>query len=204
MAGAIAACCYEIPQFIAEKCDDILTEDVREIKDNLIELVEKRKKETLMKIIFLDFDGVMDTAYYDLILRKNGLPEKDNYGVLFDPNCIKNLKHIIDNTGADIVVSSSWKEDMGYEEILKMWEDRRLPGFVTDVTPTLFRCNNRGDEIDAWLNDCNTECQYVIIDDLRACNFNEHQIPRLLIVNPYNGLDEITAEKAIGILNSNG
>ena len=27
-----------------------------------------------MKIIFLDFDGVMDTAYYDHVLNKNGLP----------------------------------------------------------------------------------------------------------------------------------
>ena len=66
-----------------------------------------------MKIIFLDFDGVMDTAYYDHILNKNGLPESDKYGVVFDPNCIKNLKAIIDNTGADIVVSSSWKDFIG-------------------------------------------------------------------------------------------
>ena len=29
-----------------------------------------------MKIIFLDFDGVMDTAYYDHVLNKNGLPAK--------------------------------------------------------------------------------------------------------------------------------
>lgn len=34
MAGAIAACCYEIPQDIAERCDVILTEDLREIKDH--------------------------------------------------------------------------------------------------------------------------------------------------------------------------
>jgi len=42
MAGAIAACCYEIPQDIAVKCDSILTEDLREIKDNFIEFIEKR------------------------------------------------------------------------------------------------------------------------------------------------------------------
>lgn len=42
---------------------------------------------------------------------------------------------------------------------------------------------------------------YVIIDDIEAYNFNEHQIPRLLIVNPFFGLDEYTAERAIKILN---
>ena len=43
MAGAIAACCYEIPQSISDKCNAILTEDLREIKDNFIEFIEKRQ-----------------------------------------------------------------------------------------------------------------------------------------------------------------
>lgn len=155
-----------------------------------------------MKIIFLDFDGVMDTTFYDHVLSKNGLPECDKYGLVFDPNCIKNLKHIIDKTGAKIVVSSTWKDFMSYKEILEMWEDRNLPGFVTDVTPIPPGRRNRGDEIDAWLKECRTECQYVIIDDLHAYHFNEHQIPRLLTVNPFNGLDKDTAERAIKLLNS--
>ena len=33
-----------------------------------------------MKIIFLDFDGVMDTSYYDHILSKEGKPGNDEYG----------------------------------------------------------------------------------------------------------------------------
>jgi hypothetical protein len=155
-----------------------------------------------MKIIFLDFDGVMDTAYYDHMLSKQGLPGNDPYGTVFDPNCVHNLRRIIDNTGADIVVSSSWKHFMTYKEFLEMWDARGLPGFVTDVTPIPDMRRNRGDEIDAWLNECNVECQYVIIDDLDGSNFNEHQIPRLLVVNPFFGLDEDTAERAIYLLNN--
>ena len=152
-----------------------------------------------MKIIFLDFDGVMDTEYYDHLLSEADKPISDEYGLLFDPECVKNLKYIIDSTGADIVVSSTWKDFMTYQEILDMWKYRGLPGFVTDVTPTVSK--HRGDEIDAWLKECHEECNYVIIDDLDAGNFNEHQIPRLLIVNPIFGLDEYTAERAIKILN---
>lgn len=48
-----------------------------------------------MKIIFLDFDGVMDTAYYDMVLVSKGLQEVDEYGVLFDPACVRNLETII-------------------------------------------------------------------------------------------------------------
>ena len=154
-----------------------------------------------MKIVFLDFDGVMDTAYYDDFLHKNSLPETDKYGIVFDPYCIKNLKYIIDNTGADIVISSTWKDDMTYNDILDMWKDRNLPGFVTDVTPTLSHGHKRGDEIDAWLNECKTDCRYVIIDDLHAYHFHEHQISRLLVVNPFSGLDEDTAERAVAMLN---
>lgn len=71
-----------------------------------------------MKVIFLDFDGVMDTAYYDHVLAKEGKSGNDEYGIIFDPNSIQNLKHIIDMTGADIVVTSSWKYFMSYKDFL--------------------------------------------------------------------------------------
>ena len=90
-----------------------------------------------MKVLFLDFDGVMDTEYYDHILSEAGKPISDEYGLLFDPECVKNLKYIIDNTGADIVVSSTWKDDMSYKEILDMWKYRGLPGFVLTRCLTL-------------------------------------------------------------------
>lgn len=114
------------------------------------------------KIIFLDFDGVMDTEYYDHLLSEADKPISDEYGLLFDPECVKNLKYIIDSTGADIVVSSTWKDFMTYQEILDMWKYRGLSGFVTDVTPTVSK--HRGDEIDAWLKECREDCQYAIID----------------------------------------
>lgn len=156
----------------------------------------------MKKIIFLDFDGVMDTAYYDHIREKDGLPVRDEYGLIFDPECVRNLKEIINETGADIVVTSSWRYLMTYKDFLDMWEYRDLPGFVTDVTPILSLKKTRGDEIDAWLNECSAECEYVIIDDLDGNNFNEHQLSRLLVVSPYNGIDSIAAQRAITILNN--
>jgi ADP-ribosylglycohydrolase len=39
MAGAIAACRYPIPEDIAERCDSLLTEDLRNIKDSFIEMI---------------------------------------------------------------------------------------------------------------------------------------------------------------------
>jgi len=42
MAGAIAACMYPIPDEIAERCDNILTDDLREIKNQFMEMIEDR------------------------------------------------------------------------------------------------------------------------------------------------------------------
>ena len=43
LAGEIAECMYPISNDIAERCDSILTEDLREIKDRFCEFIEKRQ-----------------------------------------------------------------------------------------------------------------------------------------------------------------
>lgn len=44
MAGAIAACMYPIPDYIAERCNNILMDDLREIKDQFLEMIEERNR----------------------------------------------------------------------------------------------------------------------------------------------------------------
>ena len=141
-----------------------------------------------MKIIFLDIRVLAGCWVYDIPIGK-GLPPFSP-----DPQCVRYLKEIIGMTGADIVVTSSGRS---YKEYLLMWECRKLPGFVTDVTPISIT-GKRGDEIDAWLNECKEECEYVIIDCLDESNFNKHQLSKLLVVW---GIDAETVQKAIVILN---
>lgn len=43
MAGAIAACMYPIPDEIAERCDHILTDDLREIKNQFLNFVVQKR-----------------------------------------------------------------------------------------------------------------------------------------------------------------
>jgi len=52
MAGAIAACMYPIPRDIAERCDSILADDLREIKNQFIDLVNNREKEKSWEKIY--------------------------------------------------------------------------------------------------------------------------------------------------------
>ena len=91
------------------------------------------------KIIFLDIDGVLNTKYWYSQMDRN--TPKDQYGYMFDPISVGNLAKIVRETGADIVISSSWKS-LGLSTLLDMWSDRNLPGRVIDITP-----NSVSDEI---------------------------------------------------------
>ena len=46
MAGAIAACMYSIPDWITAKCNEILTEELREIMGGFFDLIERRNSKS--------------------------------------------------------------------------------------------------------------------------------------------------------------
>ncbi len=132
-----------------------------------------------MKVIFLDFDGVLNTENYQVRRRSEGLPVMDSYGHRFDPEAIANLGSILEAVpDAKIVVESSWKV-MGLLHLRQMWKARSLPG-----------------EINAWLRE--KDCQYIIIDD--AAKFSGEMARRHIKVNPEEGLTSIKALKAIDAL----
>ena len=159
----------------------------------------------MMKVIFLDIDGVLNTGY------RNG--KKDKYGYAFDPAAVANLAHIIDETGADIIISSSWKF-YGVPKLRKMWEIRNLPGTILDITPNtvsdemLLNANLdemelgvcRGNEIKEWLSKHKGEVSnYVIIDDFDDLLLEQEE--HTVLTDSLIGITEFDAEKAIMILN---
>ena len=46
----------------------------------------------MKKIIFLDFDGVLNTEYYQGLLQFQGKQQRDEYGAIFAPGAVKQLK----------------------------------------------------------------------------------------------------------------
>ena len=152
----------------------------------------------MRRIIFLDFDGVLNTEYYQGLLQFQGKQWQDQYGAFFDPRAVRQLKRIIDATGADIVVESSWKY-LGLEAMRELWMVRNLPGKVMDITPSLTDNASKGEEIAAWLSEhAMSDARYVIIDDEYVVL--DSQIPYFILTNPYEGLTEEQANRAISIL----
>ena len=116
---------------------------------------------------------------------------------------MKCLKEIIDATDADIVVTSTWKMEMGLEGVLRMWGDRELPGKIIGVTPDIDPIH-RGDEIAAWLDSYGEDCHFAIIDDTPFTDFfRDEQLPHLFKVDERTGIDEDTTRSIIGYFNCN-
>lgn len=150
------------------------------------------------KIIFLDFDGVLNTEHYQGLLQYQGKPWQDEYGAFFNPKAVKQLKRIIDATDADIVVESSWKY-LGLDAMKELWKVRNLPGTIIDITPSLLG-KNKGVEIASWLSKyAKQDIRYVIIDDEYV--ILDSQLPHFILTNPYEGITEEQANRAISMLN---
>jgi len=144
-----------------------------------------------MKVIFLDFDGVIT------------IPPKWH----LEANKIKWIKKIVDETDAKIVVSSSWRMESVEETIDKMiGRPKRCPrnrmlywliDNLYDVTHTYKGL--RGQEIKDWLNEQNDIENYVIIDD--DGDFLDEQLYHFVQTNYEDGITETEAIRAIKVLN---
>lgn len=159
-------------------------------------------------IIFLDIDGVLCINF----TKGTGHRNTDKYGDLFDQYCVNQLKRIIDATGADIVISSTWRR-AGLRAMQDMWKDRSLPGNVIDITPFNVLpdswpswssldhtyMNSRGEEIKKWMEVNGYPDRYVIIDD--DPDMLDWQKDHFVMTETEKGLTSELADRAIEILN---
>jgi len=120
-----------------------------------------------MKIIFLDFDGVMNNRQWSLDAW-----DKHNNPYLFDPQNVAALNRITDQTGAKIVISSSWRHGWDLPKLRAHLLEQGVKAEVIDITPTGSLMDHfpedwgRGHEIDLWLKEhTDGKAVFVILDD---------------------------------------
>lgn len=146
-----------------------------------------------MKVIFLDFDGVITT----LESRWN-----------IDSEKCKLVKRICDETGAKIVISSSWRKS-NFEYTMKQFskESFLLYDYVVDVTKRLSISGSasitipRGVEILEYIESHDSITNYVILDD--DTDMLLWQRNHFVHTSTYEGINEKNVEQAIKILNMN-
>lgn len=149
------------------------------------------------KIIFLDIDGVLNSSEFNDIYRELFVIDPVEYDIL-DSGPIILVSDIVFNTGAEVVLSSSWRED---EDAVWRAEQQlaRYGVEIVDQTPLFGRNARRDDEINAWLDQHPEVTNYVILDDtpMVTSRLEHHQVRTTMA----RGLLRRHADLAIEILN---
>lgn len=150
-----------------------------------------------MKIIFLDFDGVICTGRQAYATGERGVISG------LDPVALMFFNRICREHKIQIVISSTWRI-CGKKNRRSFYELFACHGYV-DIgraihknwrTPSISD-GTRGHEIEKWLteNDCD---DYIIIDD--DSDMLEYQKQRLVLTDSHNGMLMEHYKKAMELL----
>ena len=156
----------------------------------------------ITKIIFLDVDGVLNHSG-----SKSRVGGTMILGI--DKELVRRLKRIVDATGAEIVLTSTWKDD---------WEPNRrstqqptkygryLANKLFDfklkpIDKTTDNIIDRGTGIKTWLSRHPWVKNYVVIDDDVFRDYDEEIFRHFVHTHFIHGLTDGHVENAISILN---
>jgi hypothetical protein len=120
-----------------------------------------------MKLLFLDIDGVLNsTKFFNRIRSFIQIIDEDDY---LDPEPIKIINELIEETDAKVIISSSWRLIHSLEKINFLLQKHGAIFSAVDVTPELTNNNQwgkRGLEIQAYLDSLKKKPESIcIIDD---------------------------------------
>ena len=156
-----------------------------------------------MKLIFLDVDGV---------LNYRGSTSRSPSGCLgIDSDKVKLLRQIIDQTGAIVILTSTWKTDWFPSAFI---EDLPRDGQYLERSLAKHRVfiraktddtswEERGAGILSYIKNCGEKVDSFVILDDESFDFNTVGISNRHVKTSFeNGLLETDIEKAVKILNT--
>ena len=147
-----------------------------------------------LNILFLDFDGVLVS---ERNARKD-LPREDEFGPLFDEECVQLLRDChLDLHHVQVVITSTWRYQ-GLDAMQQMWVQRNMPLPLLDITPLHVAdeallngadsATCRAIEIRAWLDAHPEVYKFAILDDESISD--PRLVEHLIQTNPSIGLSE--------------
>ena len=169
--------------------------------------------EAKMRVLFLDFDGVINNSRTWSEFNREG---DGVYVIPTAPECIDRLNRLIAETGAKVVISSSWRLFARYQDLGPALTRCGLVADVIGETPDLvndaawldawrnregapfhYERLERGWEIREWLKRNPGVQEFVILDD---CSDMAELKPYLVHTDPIVGLDDPDVERAKWLL----
>jgi len=164
-----------------------------------------------MSVIFLDFDGVLNSWRYFKDAHTNGITLAQAHQQI-DRKAVRWLNEIVTKTGAVVVISSTWRVLYSLPDLTAWLIDKGFVGEIVGVTPSL-SCRRvgpdqsqaaaaaasaeRGHEIDAWLKEHPEVESFVILDD---GNDMAMHMARLVLIDARKGLKPKHVAAAVALL----
>lgn len=148
-----------------------------------------------MKVLFLDFDGVLNNDFH---LRKiKNHPSESHHGL--DPKNVNVLNQLYKKVpNLNIVISSSWRIGKSIEWLQDLLTDAgfHYSNKIISVTPFSGR-GPRGNKIQKWLDQHLDVAEFVIVDDDQDM---AHLMGRLVKTSFRYGLQEKHIEEILRVL----
>lgn len=126
----------------------------------------------MWRVIFQDVDGVLNNvASRHEALRITGgskclTPEQEGE-ILFDPENVRVLNTIIEESQAQLVISSDWRLNRDLDMLRRVFQAAKVNAEIVSFTPYLG--THRGYEIMTWLHrQPKIPDQWCILDDNKA------------------------------------
>lgn len=141
-----------------------------------------------MKVIFLDVDGVLNFAFTEARAPSGCL------GVASQP--LKNLRKIVQETGARIVLNSTWRREWEFDEeacgkdaLYLIGRLKRFGLHIIDKTEYLMgMTEKRGQAVTEWLARHPHVDQWIVLDDDIFPDYESNGVlPHLIQTNFYTG-----------------
>lgn len=162
------------------------------------------------RIVFLDFDGVLNNMQYLRDMERRLAAEEDEsrqasierlHDPMLDPVRIERLNELVQSTGSQVVLHTSWTFPFSLAELNGMLRRRGASFQAIAVTPKQAPKQEDGqrriaDYIREWLRTCGSEvASYVVLDDGLSADLGDGSF-----VHVPNGLDPEHVERAREIL----
>ncbi len=166
-----------------------------------------------IRVIFLDIDGVLNHCD----TRSDVLPSPtEPLPIPLAPECMARLNRLIAETGAKIVISSSWRKFACWQDLGPALVRHGLVADVIGETPDLvndlvwlenwrvregaaftYERLERGWEIGEWIAAHPEVAAFAILDD---CSDMDQLMPWLVLTHPNEGLADPDVERAKWLL----
>lgn len=178
--------------------DQVMTQRLKEKEHWRAHRFPPLPAEDVTKVIFLDVDGVLRplTAGGFRAMMVDGEWALRAETADFISGALLALRHIVENTGAIIVLSSEWRRDQpmreGVNNILVEYEMRHCATWTpTDLqrdmgTESPFKAftERRAREISQWLSVNPQIRQWVVLDDINMAAADDDRKPGTLLMAP--------------------